>query len=114
MAAVDSRGGTPDIPGDRGVFDMSGERRYQDHEIRQILDLAIGQEDAPAPSLPAVDGLTLLELQEVGREVGLPSDRITQAVAAFEGRGESVPRATTFGLPTSVGRVVPLPRSPSE
>jgi plasmid stability protein len=93
---------------------MSKERRYEDREIRQILDLAIGQEDGPARSLPAVDGLTLLQLQDVGREVGLPPDRITQAVAAFEGRGESVPRGTTLGLPTSVGRVVPLPRSPSD
>lgn len=93
---------------------MSKERRYQDHEIRQILDLAIGEEDGLAQSLPAVDGLTLLDLQEVGREVGLPPDRITQAVAAFEGRGESVPRGTALGLPTSVGRVVPLPRSPSD
>ena len=93
---------------------MSKERRFKDHEIRQILDLAIGQEDGPAQSLPAVDGLTLLELQEVGREVGLLPDRITQAVAAFEGRGESVPRDTTLGLPSAVGRVVPLPRSPSD
>jgi hypothetical protein len=93
---------------------MSNERRYQDHEIREILDLAIGQEDGAAPSLPAADGLTLLELQEVGREVGLLPDRITQAVAAFEGRGEPVPRGTALGLPASVGRVVPLPRSPSD
>jgi plasmid stability protein len=93
---------------------MSNERRYQDHEIRQILDLAIGQEDGPAQAPPAADGLTLVELQEVGREVGLPPDRITQAAAALEGRGESVPRGTTLGLPTSVGRVVPLPHSPSD
>lgn len=93
---------------------MSKERRYQDHEIRQILELAIGQEDGPAQSLPAVDGLTLPELQDVGREVGLPPDRITQAVAAFERQGESLPRGTTLGLPTSVGRIVPLSRSPSD
>ena len=93
---------------------MSKERRYQDHEIRQILDLAIGEEDGLAHSRPAVDGLTLLQLQEVGREVGLPPSRITQAVAAFERRGESVPHGTTLGLPTSVERVVPLPRSPSD
>jgi len=36
---------------------MSKERRYQDHEVRQILDLAIGQKDGPAQSLPAIDGL---------------------------------------------------------
>jgi hypothetical protein len=93
---------------------MSKERRYEDHEIQEIFELAIGQEDGPAQALPAADGLTLLELQDVGREVGLPPDRITQAVAAFEARGESVPRGTTLGLPTSVGRVVPLPRSPSD
>ena len=93
---------------------MSKERRYQDHEIQQILELAIGQDDSPARSLSAVDGLTLPELQEVGREVGLLPERITQAVAEFEGRGESVARGTTLGLPTSVGRVVPLPRNPSD
>jgi hypothetical protein len=89
---------------------MGNERRYPDHEIRQILDLAIGEEDGPARSLPAVDGLTLVQLQEVGREIGLPPDRIAQAVAAFEGRGVATPRGKTLGLPTSVGRVVPLPR----
>lgn len=93
---------------------MSKERRYRDHEVRQILDLAIGPEEVPAQSLPAGDGLTLLDLQEIGREVGLPSDRVTQAVAAFEGYGEGVPRGTTLGLPTSVGRMVSLPRSPSD
>jgi hypothetical protein len=93
---------------------MSKERRYQDHEIREILDLAIGQEDGPAPTLPAADGLTLFQLQDVGREVGVPPERISQAVAVFEGRGEFVPRGTALGLPTSVGRVVQLPRSPSE
>ena len=93
---------------------MSNERKYQEHEVRQILDLAIGPEGAPAQSFPAVEGLTLLQLQEVGREVGLPANRITQAVAVFEGGGELVPRGTTLGLPTSVGSIVALPRSPSD
>jgi hypothetical protein len=93
---------------------MSKERKYQDHEIRQILDLAIGQEDGPAQSLPAADGLTLSQLQEVGREVGLSPDRITHAVAAFEGRGEAVRRGKALGMTTSVGRVVPLPRNLSD
>ena len=93
---------------------MSKERRYEEDEVRQILDLAIGPEGAPAQSLPAVGGLTLLQLQEVGREVGLPPDRITQAAAAFEGRGESVPRGKALGLPVSVGSIVALPRNPSD
>jgi hypothetical protein len=93
---------------------MSKERRYQHHETRQILELAIGQDDGPAQPLAAGDGLTLLELQEAGQELGLSADRITRAAAAFEGRGELVPRRTTLGLPTSVGTVVQLPRDPTE
>lgn len=93
---------------------MSTERRYEDHEIRQILELASGHEDRPARSLAAGDGLTLAELQEVALEVGLPPDRITQAAIAFERRGQLAPRRTTIGLPTSIGRVVPLPCSPSD
>lgn len=93
------------------AVEMSNERRYKDHEIRQILELAVGQEDGPAQTLAAADGLTLLELQDVGRDVGLAPDRIAQAVAMFEGRGESIPRGTALGLPNAVGRVVPLSRN---
>ena len=93
---------------------MSKERRYQEHEVRQILELAIGPDGPPSQSLPAVEGLTLLQLEEVGREVGLPPNRITQAVAAFEERGELVPRGKSLGLPISVGSIVSLPRSPSD
>jgi len=92
---------------------MSNERKYQDHEIRRIFELAAAHEDRLARSLPAEEGLTLVELHEVGGEVGLSAHRITQAVAAFE-RGETALRGTTLGLPTSVGRVVQLPRSPSD
>lgn len=93
---------------------MSKDRKYQEHEVREILDLAIGSDGPPAESLRAGEGLTLPELQDVGREVGLPPDRITQAVAAFEGRGESVPRGKSLGLPISVGSMVPLPRNPTD
>jgi hypothetical protein len=97
---------------------MGNERKFQDHEIRQILDLAIRQEDGPAHDVGSAqslgapgDGLTLVQLQEVGREVGLPPERIAQAVATFDRGGERLPRATTLGLSTSVGRMVPLPRN---
>lgn len=102
------------IHGNRSGFDMSTERRYEDHEVRQIIDLAIGEDDAPAPSLRSGDGLTLGQLQEVGREVGLSPSRIAQAVATFEGQGALLPRTRSLGLPTSVGSVVSLPRAPTE
>jgi hypothetical protein len=96
------------------VFDMSTERKYDDHEVREIIDLAIGQDDAPTPSLPSRDGLTLGQLQEVGREVGLSPRRIAQAVATFEGQGALFPRTKALGLPTSVGSVLSLPRDLTE
>ena len=49
---------------------MSEERRYRDHEIREILDLAIREDEAQVGSFPAADGLTISELQEVGGEIG--------------------------------------------
>jgi hypothetical protein len=93
---------------------MSDERRYQDHEVRQILDLAIARDEALPTLAPGADGVTLAELREVAREVGLPPARIDQAVSAYEGRGEAVPRGTSLGLPKSVGRIVSLPRDPSD
>lgn len=93
---------------------MSGDRRYLDHETRQILDLALGDDDEPGRALPSGEGLTLAELQEAAQELGVSADRITQAVATFEGRGELVPRSTTVGLPTSIGSTVQLPRAPSD
>ena len=93
---------------------MSTERRYEEHEVRKIIELAIGQDDAPTPSLPSRDGLTLGQLQEVGREVGLSPSRIAQAVATFEGQGALLPRTKSLGLPTSVGSVVSLPRDLTE
>jgi hypothetical protein len=92
-------------------------RKYDDHEVRQILDLAMseaGHDDAPARSLPSSDGLTLAQLQEVAAEVGVPAERVAQAAAQLESRGVVVPRRTTLGLPTGVGRVVPLPRAPTD
>jgi hypothetical protein len=93
---------------------MSNERRYQDHEVRQILELAVVEEESPARLLPAGDGLTLVELQEVASQVGVPPSRIAKAAADFEARGESLPRGKALGLPVSVGRVLQLPRNPTD
>jgi hypothetical protein len=93
---------------------MSSGRRYEEHEVRKILDLAISRDDAPVPAIPSRDGLTLSQLQEIGREVGLPPERISEAVAVYERRGQLLPRKTSFGLPTSVGSSVALPRRPTD
>jgi hypothetical protein len=89
---------------------MSGERRYDHGEVEEILGRAV--EERPSASLGAAkDGLTLSELQEVGREVGIPSARIEEAARTLD----HAPRVDrTLGLPLKVGRTVPLPAAPTE
>ena len=93
---------------------MTDERRYLDDEIREILDLAIQRDAREQLPVRAEEGLTLTELEEIGREVGLSPERIARAVAELEGRDGRLPRETTLGLPRSVGRLVSLPRAPSD
>jgi hypothetical protein len=93
---------------------MTEERRYHDDEIREIMDLAIRQDEVQFPSLPASHGLTVSELQQIGQEVGLSPARVAAAVAEFEERGRSPTRSTMWGVPTSVERIARLPRALSD
>ena len=93
---------------------MTDDRRYRDHEIRQIMDLAIRRDEAEVLDLPGSDGLTMSELERVGQEIGLSPARMAQAVAEFEGRGAPLPPGTRLGMPTSVGHAAPLRRAPTD
>ncbi len=90
---------------------MTDQRRYRDEEIRKIFDLATRGDDVGSPPATVPDGLTLAELQDVGREVGVSPARVASAAAALDGHQEVLPRGRTLGMPTSVGRVVDLPRT---
>ncbi len=90
---------------------MDDERRFDGDEIEAILDRAVSaREESAAARLPH-EGLTLAELKDVGREVGIPAERIEEAARALERPGR-VDR--TLGLPLSVGRTVALQRAPTE
>lgn len=93
---------------------MTSERRYQDHEIREILDLAIDEESNLQGSVTAADGLTLRQLQEVGQEVGVSPDRIAQAAVVVAARRHAPTHETTTWLPTAVERTILLPRNLSD
>lgn len=94
---------------------MSNPRRFDDAEIREILELAARHEQGETRQLPTTArGLTAAELQEIGQEVGLDPEAVARAVAEVEGRGRTVPRKATLGMPTEVGRTVPLPRAPTD
>lgn len=92
---------------------MTGERRYDEDEVREIFQAAAGP-GASAGSDGPGDGMTLAELQEIGAEVGLSPVGITRAAAALDTRREALPRRKRLGLPVSVGRVVELPRAPED
>lgn len=90
------------------------ERRYRDDEVREIFGLAANEEAADRPRRSDPDGLTLADLQDIGREVGLEPTRIAQAAATLDVRRAVLPRRTSWGMPVAVGRIVELPRAPTE
>lgn len=89
---------------------MTAERRYDDDEVRQIFGLAAESSEPSLPTGAPGTGMTLSELQEIGREVGLSPERIAAAAAQLDITGEVVRDTTYLGLPISVGRSVDLPR----
>lgn len=93
---------------------MTGERRYDDEEVRQIFDAAARPGETALSSGSPSDGMTLAELQDIGAEVGLGPERIARAAAALESAGVPAPRRKQLGLPVSVGHVVELPRAPTD
>jgi hypothetical protein len=93
---------------------MTDERRYQDEEIAEIFEAAATPRNPGGRSLASGDGLTLAELQAIGREVGMSPDRIADAASAIDLRRSALPRRTNLGMPVSVARTVDLPRAPTD
>lgn len=93
---------------------MTDDRRYDENEVRDIFARASRGEGTDSPAPPAREGLTLEELQEVGREVGLPPARIARAADALDARPAEGGREASLGAPVAVARVVELPRAPTE
>jgi hypothetical protein len=87
------------------------ERRYNDKEIAAIFRAAT---EAPAhpqsqPDVPSDEGLTLTDLQAIGREVGIVPEAVAQAARALDTRVGN-PSRTFLGLRIGVSRTVSLNR----
>ena len=91
---------------------MDSERRYTEDEVSEIIDRAT---EAPTERIsPCSDGtgLTLPELQEIGREVGIPDAVIARAARDLDQpRPGAVGHQTFLGQTIGVGRAVDLPRT---
>ena len=89
------------------------ERRYNDKEIAAIFRAAAETPPSPQREVPQDEGLTLADLQAIGREVGIAPDAIAHAARGVDVRVGAGAR-TFLGLPIGVSRTVQLNRRLSD
>ena len=90
------------------------ERRFNEAEVAAIFERAAeAQQPGVRGSSSSADGMTLAQLQEIGRDVGIPAESIALAARSI---GQVQPSAsrTVLGLPLGVARTVNLDRKLSD
>ena len=85
------------------------ERRFSEEEVSEILKHAAEVQHSESAQLPSRSGLTLTELNEIGREVGISPEAMQQAVRRLDPTTQ--PTRTFLGFPIGVGRSVELDRN---
>lgn len=89
------------------------ERRYNETEVAEIFERAAEAQLTGQRHLPSAEGMTLTQLQEIGREVGISPEQLTLAARTIEVSGR--PTSHHFlGLPIGVGLSVDLNRKLSD
>lgn len=88
------------------------ERRYSEDEVAAIFESAADAPESTRP-LSAASGMTLAELQQIGREVGIAPESVARAARLVDQRARPAYRRV-LGLPIGVGRTVELERPLSE
>lgn len=88
---------------------MAEERRYTDEEVEAILKAAAEVESSPKSLVPGSQGMTLSQLQEIGREAGISPDAVRVAAGQLTLKPIDATRRY-LGLPLGVGRTVELER----
>lgn len=89
---------------------MADERHYQEDEVAEIFEAASAPALSRGEAAPT-QGLTLAELQAIGREVGIAPERIAEAAASLARSQPPLPRRTELGMPLSAAHVIDLPRA---
>ncbi len=85
------------------------DRRYDDDEVAEIFRRATEVQRDAGQLLPSTTGMSLAELQEIGKQVGVPAELLADAARSLERREPRFQR-TLFGLTVGVGRSVSLDR----
>ena len=89
------------------------ERRFNEAEVAAIFERAAESQHKSQRQLPSGEGMTLTELQAIGREVGISPDQLAQAARAIQLGGQPTSRHF-LGLPVGVGLTVDLDRQLSD
>lgn len=89
------------------------DRRFNEEEVAAIFKQATEAQQTPQRQLPSGEGLTLAELQEIGRQVGIAPELVVQAAASLGQVGSPTSRKF-LGLPIAVGRTIDLDRKLSD
>jgi hypothetical protein len=84
------------------------ERRFSEDEVAEILKYAAESQESGKSLMPSAKGLTLSELTEIGREVGISPEAMQHAAQRFAGPDPATRRF--LGFPIGVGRTVELRR----
>jgi len=94
---------------------MTSERRYTEEETREIFERATkAQREGDRLPPSAAEGLTLAELQTIGREVGIPAELVAGAASDLDRPRPATNVKRLVGLPVGVGRTVELKRQLTE
>lgn len=85
------------------------DRRYSDDEVAEIFARASETEQQTRRQLPAIEGMTLGELQRIGQEAGIAPELVAQAARSLDQPRQ--PETPVFlGLPVGAARTVRLER----
>jgi hypothetical protein len=84
------------------------ERRFNEEEVAAIFERAAEAQHSTR-QLPSGEGMTLSELQEIGREVGIAPEQLVEAARAIELSGQPMSRQF-LGFPIGVGVTIDLDR----
>jgi hypothetical protein len=89
------------------------DRRFNEDEVAAIFAQATEAHQSHQRQLPSGEGMTLAELQAIGREVGIAPDLVAMAAKSLDELGRPTSRKF-LGLPIGVGRTIELDRKLSD
>jgi hypothetical protein len=94
-------------------FLSMADRRYTEEEVAKIFQQAAEAQQSTRKLTAPADGMTLADLQEIGRDVGIAPELVADAALSLDRPKRSDARKL-IGLPIGVGRTIELKRHLSQ